>query len=285
MVIVPSSKTIVLCADDFGLSPGICRGVLELLEARRLSAVSCMAISADLDKYAERLLSYADHADIGLHLVLTDLNRDGPETTLAPDGQFGSMNNLAKKSIFGDLPLVEVEKELSRQLDTFLRIFQRPPDFIDGHQHIHKLPGVRDVVLQLASERLKETPPYVRVPYDGLPTILRRGVFPWRAFLIGLFGKEFKRRAVKLGLRVNNGFSGVYDFSGKTPYGTLFDGFVLDVKSGALVMCHPGYVDDELRRLDSLTDQREAELSYFLSSDFLNTLENNNLKLGRFSEV
>ena len=37
-------------------------------------------------------------------------------------------------------------------------------------------------------------------------------------------------------------------------------------------MCHPGLVDDALKRLDPLTDLRERELSYFESDAFTRLL-------------
>ena len=48
----------------------------------------------------------------------------------------------------------------------------------------------------------------------------------------------------------------------------MFPRFLAGLPDGGLVMCHPGHVDAELKRLDSLTDQREREFAYFNSDDF-----------------
>ena len=68
------------------------------------------------------------------------------------------------------------------------------------------------------------------------------------------------------GIPHNRSFRGVYDFSGKVPYGELFRVFTHAPGPGTLVMCHPGQVDDALRACEWLTDQREVEWR-FLASD------------------
>ena len=47
-----------------------------------------------------------------------------------------------------------------------------------------------------------------------------------------------------------------------------FPSFLDDLPDGGLVMCHPGHVDDELIRLDPLTDLREREYAYLAGEAF-----------------
>ncbi|WP_240489526.1 ChbG/HpnK family deacetylase [Legionella parisiensis] len=51
-----NSKTIILCADDFGLDPGVSAGILKLVRMGRLSAVSCMVNMPSFIPYAKELL-------------------------------------------------------------------------------------------------------------------------------------------------------------------------------------------------------------------------------------
>jgi len=44
--------------------------------------------------------------------------------------------------------------------------------------------------------------------------------------------------------------------------------FLQNLPEGGLVMCHPGFVDETLRSLDSLTTQREKEHAYLAGDDF-----------------
>jgi predicted glycoside hydrolase/deacetylase ChbG (UPF0249 family) len=70
----------------------------------------------------------------------------------------------------------------------------------------------------------------------------------------------------------NPAFAGTYSFAPGADYAALFPGFLDGLPDGGVVMCHPGKVDDELRRLDPLTDLRQREYDYFLGDDFLRLL-------------
>ena len=48
----------------------------------------------------------------------------------------------------------------------------------------------------------------------------------------------------------------------------MFPRFLAGLPDGGLIMCHPGFVDAELKRLDPLTHQREREFAYFNSDEF-----------------
>src|SRR5262245_55993605 len=67
----PAARTysrirLILCADDYAIAPGISRGILRLLQARRISAVSCMVTGRHWPEHAGWLRPFADGADIGL---------------------------------------------------------------------------------------------------------------------------------------------------------------------------------------------------------------------------
>ena len=78
----------------------------------------------------------------------------------------------------------------------------------------------------------------------------------------------FRRRAAALGLATNPAFAGVYDLDPDTDFAALFPRFLEGLPENGLVMCHPGHVDAELRRLDPLTDLRETEYRYFAGDAF-----------------
>ena len=56
--------------------------------------------------------------------------------------------------------------------------------------------------------------------------------------------------------------------SGKTTFAATFPRFLAGLPDGGLIMCHPGIVDAELKRLDPLTHQREREFAFFNSENF-----------------
>ena len=85
---------------------------------------------------------------------------------------------------------------------------------------------------------------------------------------LSVLSRGFRRRAAALGLKTNPAFAGVYDLDPDTDFAALFPRFLEGLPDGGLVMCHPGHVDAELKRLDPLTDLRETEYEYFAGNAF-----------------
>lgn len=276
---------LILCADDYGLAPGVSRGIRRLLAAGRLSATSCMVVSPHWPGEAAALRPFADQADIGLHLTLTDHAPLGPLPRLASAGRLPSLGALLAATLLGRVDREEIHGELERQLDAFEAAFGRLPAFLDGHQHVHQFPVVRDAVVSLWQRRLAATGAWLRICSEPPAAILRRRVAVAKTMIIAGLGRGLRRRARAAGIPVNDRFAGVHDFSGRRSYSELFKGFVANA-SGAqrlVVMCHPGEVDDALRRCDPVTEAREDELRYFEGPAFAALLRDNGLVLGRFS--
>ena len=66
-------RRIVLCADDYALSPGVSAGIRELLAAGRINATSVMTIFPELEAEAKSLAALKGPIpfQIGLHATLT----------------------------------------------------------------------------------------------------------------------------------------------------------------------------------------------------------------------
>ena len=80
--------------------------------------------------------------------------------------------------------------------------------------------------------------------------------------LLDVLSYSFRRRAGAKGVRTNSAFAGAYDFRREPDFAKLFPHFLHRLPPESVVMCHPGVVDDELKRLDPLTIQREREYAY-----------------------
>jgi predicted glycoside hydrolase/deacetylase ChbG (UPF0249 family) len=166
--------------------------------------------------------------------------------------------------------------EIAAQLRKFIDVFGRPPDFLDGHQHIQLFPQVRDAFLKVVAERA----PTAWVRQCGRA---RRGqrMRDHKALVLDILSLGFRRKARKLGIAVNPAFAGSYAFSSRANYARLFPRFLSGLPDGGLIMCHPGVVDTELKGLDSLTTLREQEFAYFGSDAFLQVLAEHNVALAR----
>ena len=276
---------IVLCADDYGIAPGVGHAIRHLLSLGRLSATSCMAASPHWPEEAAALRPFAGRADVGLHLTLTDQRPLGVMPRTARHGRLPSLFRLAVLAFARRLDRDEVKAELTRQLDAFEKAFGHPPTHLDGHQHVHQLPIVRDVVLELYAARLARHGVYLRYCTEPLPAILARGIQVGEAFVIDRLARRFARRARAAGIPGNRRFSGVHDFSGRTPYGELFDAFLETAQPGLLVMCHPGISDAALAAADRVTLAREDEYRYFLSDAFLASLRGHRVVVTRLANI
>ncbi len=276
------STPIAVVADDYAIAPGVSGAIRELLDAGRISATSCMTTTPVWDDEGPRLHRFMGRADIGLHFVLTDGSPCGPMPSLAPSGRFPAMGQLTRIAWAGRLDPAEVEAELHRQLDRFEAVIGAPPDHIDGHQHVHQLPGVREVLVRVAAARLQRRA-WLRCTAESAWTILRRGVAVPKAMLLAAAAGPLRRLAGDH--PQNRGFSGVYGFDDRAPYPARFARFVDHARPGLLVMTHPGAVDDVLRAADRVTTAREAELRFLLSAELLDLLAARGLTVTRLRDA
>lgn len=266
-------KRLWLCADDYGISPGVDTAIRDLVARGRLNATSAMMPAPSFDRTAAAALDAlnADHkrVAIGLHVTLTGpfkpLTRDFRPLV---DGAFPLLPDMLKRAVLRRLHAPSLDAEIAAQITAFIDAFGRPPDFIDGHQHVQLFPQVRDAVLSTA----KRLAPDAWLRQCGRVTPLITRFADPKAILLDVLSHGFRRRAAALGLSTNPAFAGTYAFSADADFATLFPRFLQDLPDGSLVMCHPGTVDDELRRLDPLTDLREREYAYFTGDDFPHAL-------------
>ena len=115
----------------------------------------------------------------------------------------------------------------------------------------------------------KEAAPNTWVRQCGRAVPLIRRLSDRKALLLDLLSRTFRARAAAAGVATNPAFAGAYDFTAPGPdFASLFPVFLDRLPSGGLIMCHPGFVDAELTRLDPLTAQREREYAFLASDDF-----------------
>lgn len=257
---------VVLCADDYGLSPGVSRGIRELLQIRRLTATSCMVVFPEFADDGPLLRPFLDQADVGLHFTLT---ADRPLSSVLLRGWLRQLDRNA------------IRAELERQLDRFTAIMERPPAYIDGHQHVHLLPHVREAVAEAA----RRIGAYVRLTREPIGRAMLKGSSPRDSAYLSWASRPLARLAAAHNLRTNTGFRGVRTFTEQTAFRELFRAMIHGASNGTIVMCHPGHVDDTLKSRDAIRRQREEEFEYFASDDFPRDLEAAGLQLARLDDA
>jgi predicted glycoside hydrolase/deacetylase ChbG (UPF0249 family) len=263
-----AARHIWLCADDYGMSLSVNTGIRELIARGRLNATSVMVVAPHLDDdeapELEALNSGEKRAAIGLHVTLTAPFKPMSEG-LAPlrKGSFLPLGELMRMAVARRLQPELLTVEIASQLRAFVEIFGHPPDFVDGHQHVHLFPQVRDAFLKVVAE----TAPDAWVRQCGRANSLRR-LHDRKALMLDVLSVRFRRKAARLGVVTNPAFAGAYAFRPFANFAKIFPRFLTGLPDGGLVMCHPGHVDAELQRLDTLTHLRERELAFFNSDEF-----------------
>ena len=274
-------RRIWLCADDYGISPGVNRAICELIERGRLNATSAMVVGPALDRSEVAALQRAAAASprcaIGLHVTLTAPFRPHSMHFRPLDGGvFPPFPRLLHAGLTRRLDPEIIQAELKMQLVAFAELFGRAPDFVDGHQHVQLYPQVRDAFLAA----VQETAPSAWVRQCGRNASLMKRLLARKSLLLDVLSAQFRRRATAADVAFNPGFAGAYDFSRQTDFGALMEQFLMGIPEHGVVMCHPGFVDDVLTALDPLTRQREREHAFLISGDFPQLLAANNVTLG-----
>ena len=142
-------RRIWLCADDYGLSPGVNRAIRDLIERGRLNATSVMvvgpAIGRDEVSALQAAAANSPRCAIGLHATLTAPFRPLTMHFRPIDGgMFLAFPKLLRAGLLRRLDPEIIHAELMVQLAAFNELFGRAPDFVDGHQHVQLFPQVRD---------------------------------------------------------------------------------------------------------------------------------------------
>jgi hypothetical protein len=260
-------RRIWLCADDYGMAPGVNDAIRRLIATHRINATSVMTAAGHLGSDEAGALMEANaegRAALGLHVTLTapfkPLSRN-----FAPlrDGTFLPHPELMRAALTRRLNVEMLTLEIATQVEAFVDAFGRLPAYLDGHQHVQLLPQVRDAFLKVASETVPGA--WVR---QGSRARGARPLHDQKGLVLDILSVGFRNKAARLGIATNPAFAGAYVFNAKADFKKIFPRFLKGLPDGGLIMCHPGFVDAELQSLDSLTTLREQEFAFFSSDAF-----------------
>jgi hypothetical protein len=271
----PDQKHIFICADDYGQNQAISKGIVHLLHQQRINATSCMVndpiwtdVSDDLDALKSRNF-------IGLHLNLTHGRPQSRTWQMCYGDTLPSLPVLIKQSYLNQLDRDVLRAEIQAQFDTFIESLSSYPDFIDGHQHIHQLPIVREELLSICQSRSASL--FIRSTARSWRDLWSLDGFPKRQAISLLGGLAFKGHLNRQQLASNSSFSGIYPFKSSCNYSYYFKRFLKYIDNGGLIMCHPGDLSKDMS--DPLSAHRHHELRYFLSDEYLTDMRDNHCQL------
>ena len=170
----PAPPSLIVHADDFGLSEAVNHGILDAHSNGVLTSTSIMA-GAEAFDHAVGLSLASPSLDVGVHLTLVEeqpvLDPALIPSLLGENRRFHRHATVFTSEYFrGRISLVQVEAEFEAQIGKVLAAGLRV-SHLDSHQHLHMLPGVLKVTLDLAR---RHGVPFVRFPRETIaPYMLR----------------------------------------------------------------------------------------------------------------
>ena len=255
-------RNVVLCADDAGWSAANDHAIARHAAAGEISAVSVLVDGPVAHQWRD-FDAPGRSCSLGLHLNMT----------WEPGSDSAGLGRLLAAAFLRRLSRSDLVERIGRQLQRFDELIGRPPEFVDGHQHVHMLSGLRQALIEALSKRYGATQrPVLRVPYSH----------SWRgtkALALNLLGaRAFGRHLTELDWPRNTDFAGAYDFSDSADYQGHMRQWLAHIRDGGLIMAHPG-ADPHLEHGRA----RAAESAYFSSPAWLEDREAAGIRLIPFT--
>ena len=261
-------KRLIINADDFGLTPGVTRGILDAHLNGVVTSTSAMMNSPHIAESLAAAHRDAPNLGMGVHLVLTwgkpMLIPEKVPTLVDDTGHFYKIFQLSEH--VGNFDLDEVRNEWQAQIEAFIATGRRP-DHLDSHHHSsYSDPKLFKVMLELARE------------YDlpiRLPSKPEDGSLEIEPFvqILGQHPVRFPLSCITAFYDEGASFTNLSKIISAIPEGI------------SELMCHPGYADSELMEGSSYTTARETELRILTSDKIQTSIKENEISLARFSDL
>ncbi|XP_075072331.1 carbohydrate deacetylase [Mixophyes fleayi] len=161
-----TSIKLVVTGDDFGYCPRRDVGIVECFNAGAISNVSLLVNGSSAASAADLARRY--NIPIGLHANLSEgfpicAELCQNSTLINAQGFFHGKMGIRKALAQGLLNMSEVRQELCAQVRLFRELTGQNPQHMDGHQHVHVLPRIREEFAQVLQEH---SIPYTRIPVE-----------------------------------------------------------------------------------------------------------------------
>lgn len=308
---------LIVNADDFGISEGVNKGIIEAHRRGILTSTTAMA-NMPAFEHAVQLARENPELGVGVHLNLTSGTPLLPPSQIPrlvrPDGRFHTLSFVLRQLTLGQLDEGQIEAELSAQVERVMSV-GISPTHVDSHHHVHMHPRLQPIAIRIArcygiralrstvemglGEALSRVRMLVNAGADGgeitktpmeanlegrTPPVETPRHLYIKTVILSLLGAILRWRARRAGLAVPDHFRGLL-------LGLAFSTGGLSAALEQLpagsteLMCHPGYPDQALRRQTSYADGRELELAALLDPTDRTVLQRVGIQLGTFADL
>jgi len=271
-------RQLIVNADDFGLTSGVNRAILELHRSGVLTSATLMAKAAAADEAIE-IARTTPTLGVGCHIMLADGDpvlspQDIPTLVQSATGQFHpTLGRFLPRILSGRIHPDEIECEAAAQI-AHLQSRGLRLTHIDTHKHTHMFPAVLRPVLRAAE---KAGIHRIRNPFEPEWAVRASPRASWlrsaEVFVLRSFGPYFRRVIREHGFTSTDGTVAI------AATGTLdtktIDSLLANLPDGLFeLVTHPGYNDADLARVRTrLRASRETERQVLLSLSKLRDIE------------
>ena len=287
-------RKLIVNADDFGMTAGVNRGIVESHVGGVVSSATLMANGPRFDE-AVALARSAPNLSIGCHVVLVDGKPVSPpdtvDTLLAirsaePDKFYSSLSAFAARAMLGgfdrDQLVAEVTAQIRKIQATGLHVTH-----LDSHKHAHVFPEILAAMLRAA--RICGVRAIRNPIVPTLPAKLFKGKRElWKRYgqvrMLHTFSKQFLQRTKRAGLLTPDGVIGVIETG--SVESSLLRQTIASLPEGTWeLVCHPGYNDADLRTAGTrLLDSRDEERLVLTSPGLRQFLEEQKIRVINYRE-
>jgi hopanoid biosynthesis associated protein HpnK len=288
-------RKLIVNADDFGLTAGVNRAIVETHSGGVVSSATLMANGAAFEDAVTAARS-APNLSVGCHVVLVDGTPVSPpdavDTLLAirsaePDKFYSSLSAFAARAMLGgfdrDQLVAEVTAQIRKIQSTGLQVTH-----LDTHKHAHIFPEILAALLRAAricGVRAIRNP---FVPVKAMRARQFKGKRDlWKRYgqvrMLHTFSGQFLQRTKRAGLLTPDGVIGVIETGSveSSGYSSLLRSTLASLPEGTWeLVCHPGYNDADLRAARTrLLDSREEERRLLTSAELRQFLEEQKIRV------
>jgi hopanoid biosynthesis associated protein HpnK len=287
-------RQLIVNADDFGLTQGVNRAIVEAHCHGIVTSATLMANGRAFEDAIEGAISNS-RMSVGCHVVLVDGSpvREEKQTpsTLSngkfEDGRFyESLNGFAMRLVSGGIDADEIEAEATAQIRK-LQATGIVVSHLDTHKHTHIFPQVLRPLLRAARACGVAA---MRNPFGPVHvSLVAKRPSLWKQFgkvtILSRLGKTFRRSVTGAGILTPDGTVGIVATGAMNTQ--LFESIVNSLPEGTWeLVCHPGYNDAELAGIRTrLRESRAVELQLLTSPEARGILARSGVQLISYREL
>jgi hopanoid biosynthesis associated protein HpnK len=292
-------RQLIVNADDFGLTSGVNRGIVEAHRDGVVSSTTLMATANDgTFRAAVELARAVPELSVGCHVVLVDgapVSAPGAVDTLLairsgePECFYSSLSAFAARATMGGFDREQLVLEITAQIRK-IQAAGIEVSHLDSHKHAHIFPEILRAMLRAAKICGVRA---IRSPFVPMKAIMAQSFAGKRALLkrygqvriLNTFAGNFRRQTARAGLRAPDGVIGVIETGSMD--GILLRQAIEGLPDGTWeLVCHPGYADDDLRAVRTrLVESRDRERSLLTSPELREFLERQKIRVVSYRDL